>query len=101
MHQKIANNSVARRRGAPKGKQNAFKHGGRSRQWQDFQAYARVLIAQSELAIDEHRLQRRLRDATMRLERLRPMHAARKFLAEVAREHGVMAIFSGNAARRE
>lgn len=101
MHAKIANNSVARRRGAPKGNKNAFKHGGRSREWQAFQSYARLLVAQSELAIDEHRLQRRLLDAAIRLERLRPMHVARQFLAETARELGAVEIFSGNAARRQ
>src|ERR1051326_8820235 len=75
--------------------------GGAARQRQAFQSYARLLVAQSELAIDEHRLQRRLLDAAIRLERLRPMHAARKFLAEAARELGAVEIFSDNAARRQ
>ena len=82
------NNSVARKRGAPKGNSNAYKHGVRTAEWDAFRATVRALIASAKGAIRRKEIFDRFRFARLALERHREAYEVHMLLADTARAIG-------------
>jgi hypothetical protein len=85
---KSPNNSVARKRGAPKGNGNAFKHGVRTAGWLAFNANVRALVASAKSAIRRKDSLERFRFACLALESHREAYEVHILIADTARAVG-------------
>jgi hypothetical protein len=85
---KAPNNSVARKRGAPKGNGNAFKHGVRTARWRAFNANVRALITSAKSAVRRKDSLDRFRFACRSLERHREAYEVHVLVADTARAMG-------------
>jgi hypothetical protein len=81
---KSSNNSVARKRGAPKGNGNAFKHGVRTAEWRAFNANLRALITSAKTAIRRKEIFDRFQFACRSLARHREAYEVHVLIADTA-----------------